>query len=66
MQNDIPRIKKAVLTQKLNIAVDESTKSDYDTLKSRHGIDVAECVRSAVRREIKRLKAIVAEENQSA
>lgn len=59
MQNDIPRIKKAVLTQKLNIAVDEPTKTDYDMLKSRHGIDVAECVRRAVRTEIERLKASV-------
>lgn len=62
MEAAIPRIKKAVLTQKLNIAIDDQTKRSYEMLKESHGIDVAECVRRAVRAELARLRDAVGAE----
>jgi hypothetical protein len=58
---DIPRVKKAVLTQKLNIAIEDDLHSRLGKLRSDYGIDVAECLRRVIRKEADRLETSVAD-----
>lgn len=62
MEENFPRIKKAVLTAKLNVAVDEETKADYEKLKREHGIDMVEIVRRSIVRAVREVKESVREE----
>lgn len=54
--DELPRLKKAVLIEKVSIAVDESFKYEWVEAKER-GIDVAEWARRILKREIPKLKS---------
>ncbi len=56
LMEQLPRLKKAMLIEKVSIAVDEPFKAEWIQAKER-GIDVAEWARRILKREIPNLKA---------
>lgn len=53
--DQIPKSKKAVLTQRVNIAIDEGMKKDLLELKGQ-GVDVNEWLRRLIRKELPKVK----------
>lgn len=54
--NEIPMQKKAQLTQRLTMAIDEGLKRDLMELKYQYGIDISEWIRKMIRSELPRIK----------
>ena len=55
MQN-IPRVKRAVLVEQLNVKMDKEMRQECRVLEAQHAVDVPELVREYLRREIPKLK----------
>jgi stage III sporulation protein SpoIIIAA len=58
---EIPRLKDKQLTEQITLWVEPELKEAYVTLKDKHRVRSAECMRIAMRQEIKRLMEIYGE-----
>lgn len=55
---EIPMQKKAVLTERFTLAVEESLKRDLMELRYRYNIDVQEWIRDMIRKNLTKIKKI--------
>lgn len=53
---EIPRLKHAVLTGKILVAVEPEIEKDLKDLKHNHDVDISEWLRRLIRSELPRLK----------
>ncbi len=54
--DEIPLTRKALLTQRIMVAVDERTKHDLMILKHQHRVDITEWIRKLIRSELPKIK----------
>jgi len=53
---EIPKLKHALLTERLMLAVDPEMKKSLEDLKRNHDIDVSEWIRRILRSELPKLR----------
>lgn len=56
MNTNIPMLKKRVLDDQLNIAIEKPLKEELRSLKSKHNVDYNEWIRGLIRQELPNIK----------